>query len=153
MLGLTWARGAALCALGLLACRSEPAPHEPAPPFDPAHPVVARFEPARVSGRADAPPTLTLILENRGERAERIHRTVLEIPQLAIEVSRGGQRVPPLPPPVPRPTTDDDYTTLAPGAKLSQTVTLTSFSPPLPAGTYHVRATNYPGTAAEVELR
>lgn len=144
---------AALCSLGLLACRGEPTSREPAPAFDPAHPVMARFEPPSVAGTVGSPPELSLVLENRGARPERVHRALLAIPQVTIEVLREGQRVPPLPPPVPRPATDDDFVTLAPGETLSQKMTLTAFSPPLPAGKYRVRAVAYPGTPAQLELR
>lgn len=119
----------------------------------PGAPLVARFEPDHAEGEASAPPELTLVLENRSEQVQRVHLVPLSIPQLAVDVLRDGQRVPPLPPPVPRPPSDEDYLSLEPGKAWRQKITLTAFSPPLPPGTYRVKAAGYPGAQARIELR
>ena len=115
--------------------------------------LVASFDPPHVAGNVSSPPQLTLKLMNRSQQNQSINKDHLAISQITIDVFKNGQRVPPLPPPVPRPLSPESMIQLEPGQSYTQTVTLNSFSPPLGPGRYEIRAKNYSGSGATVELR
>lgn len=120
---------------------------------DRSSPLIAHITPERLIVEAGATPELTLTIENRSAAPQQLDVRVLRIPQLALTVTRGGQRVAPMSPPVPSAPRDGDTVTLAPGASHQQRLTLTAFSPPLSPGEYVVRASGYPGGSAVVIMQ
>ena len=90
--------------------------------------------PARV--RSSAELTAHLVITNPGPGELVLTRGALELAVLALEVRDAHeQRVPTMPPPVPRPE-DGDRVVLGAGEVLERDYRLDVFSPPLAAGTY-----------------
>jgi hypothetical protein len=86
--------------------------------------------------RSSAELTAHLVIHNAGPDALTLTRGSVDLAVLALEVrDANGQRVPTVPPPVPRPE-DAEPIVLAPGETLERDFQLDVFSPSLPAGTY-----------------
>lgn len=80
--------------------------------------------------------TAHLVITNPGPDELVLTRGALELAVLALEVRDGqDQRVPTMPPPVPRPE-DSERVVLAAGEVLVRDYRLDVFSPPLAPGTY-----------------
>jgi hypothetical protein len=90
--------------------------------------------PATVGSSAEL--TAHLVIRNPGPDALALTRGAVDLAVLALEVRDAhDQRVPTMPPPVPRPE-DAEQIVLAPGETLERDFRLDVFSPPLPPGTY-----------------
>ena len=101
----------------------------------------ARFEREELEVESTVEGSLVMIVENRGAVAETISLDNLGSAIFAIEVTDGrGQRVYTIPPGMPPANYAPRTEVLAPGASRRFEMTLHVFSPPLPDGTYSVRA-------------
>lgn len=110
--------------------------------------AIRPYRPPRLFARLTVTPVaasdnavrVTIELTNPHPAPVRYSRIPFVSPITCLEVQDGqGNRVPTVPPPVPRPVTPDDTLTLQPRATQSYTFTLGVFSPSLPVGRYTVR--------------
>ncbi len=134
------------CACLAIGCgsRATPAPPPTPPAADAASTVVIATGPIHYAGVVTAPATVAastaltahLVITNPGPDELVLHRGAVDLAVLALEVRDArDQRVPTIPPPVPRPE-DAEPIALAPGASLTRDYQLDVFSPPLPPGRY-----------------
>lgn len=101
-------------------------------------PLLATLSVEKTTYTRDAEVEVVIVLTNRSGSALSLPTQVLDSPILLLEVRSAGEgdRLPTMPPPTP----SDDARTIGPEERLSRTMRLDMFSPPLPAGNYTVTA-------------